>query len=115
MLRITRRKGDLKGVGTDLRILDAVDCARRGKVDDAGAAADGGEDGVRVEEVDLEEAKAVGGAREASQVRCLGLVPCGSLGKRKVKEEAEKGAVPTKAHDGAVDGVAAVEEETDDP
>lgn len=40
---------------SNLGVLDLIDDARRGEVEDAGAAIDGGEDGVVVEEVDLEE------------------------------------------------------------
>lgn len=41
-----------------LGVLDLVDDARRGEVEDAGAAVDCGGDGIVVEEVDLEEAEA---------------------------------------------------------
>ncbi|KAG6520161.1 hypothetical protein ZIOFF_017198 [Zingiber officinale] len=47
---------------TDLGILDASDDARRGEVEHPRDVADGCEDGVRIKEVDQEEAKAIGGA-----------------------------------------------------
>ncbi|KAG6507171.1 hypothetical protein ZIOFF_032512 [Zingiber officinale] len=50
---------------TDLGILDASDDARQGEVEHPGDVANGCEDGVRIKEVNLEEAKAIGGARSA--------------------------------------------------
>ena len=45
-----------------LGVFDLVNDVGRGEVEDAGAAVDGGGDGVVVEEVDLEEAEARGGS-----------------------------------------------------
>ena len=61
--------------GIDLGIVDAVDGAGRGEVKDTGGAPDRGEEGGRVEEVDLEEVESLGGALEGSKVRRLSLVP----------------------------------------
>ena len=44
--------------GANLGVVDLIDDAGRGEVEDAGAAIDGGEYGVVVEEVDLEETEA---------------------------------------------------------
>lgn len=45
-----------------LGVMDLVNDARRGEVEDAGAAVDGGGDGSAVEEVDLEETETGGGS-----------------------------------------------------
>ena len=58
---------------------DAVDDAGRGEVEDAGAAARGGEHGGAVEEVAREEADAaLVAAGERQEVLRLGLVICGT-------------------------------------
>ena len=43
---------------SDLGVCDLIDDARRSEVEDAGGAADGGDDGVIVKEINLEETEA---------------------------------------------------------
>lgn len=64
------------GEEVDLGIVNAVDDAGRGEVEDADGASDCGEDGGRVEEVDLEEVEPRRRALQRSQVLRLAFILC---------------------------------------
>lgn len=63
-------------VKQDLGVVDLVDNAGRGEVEDAVAAAHGGEDGVVAEEIHLEEAEARGRSVEGLKMLRLGFIVC---------------------------------------